>query len=385
MCKNKRIAKIVLPLLIILALTPLYGCAQELAPETPGIDATAWAGNLRKAALDVSTDLRDKYATYYSPAEYQQMLENFNGSFAGVGIYMDQNEQGQVEVVSVMPGRPAEAAGLEAGDIILAVDGTEVTGVNLDDVMMRLRGEEGTQVNVDLLHQSQEGETRYSVTITRSIIETDSLSGDFLTSHPGIAYINIYDFTERTPHEFYDLLQKLYAEQDILGLILDLRNNGGGSFGAAIGVANFFVPSGEPIVWEKVYGGELVHRSDDGSLSKLPLVCLQNEYTASASEVLIGALKDYGNTTVVGTVSYGKGITQVVEQLPDGSGIKYTRSRYYTPLRYDLHGKGIVPDITVDTPENITYEEYFDPNNENNIYIEQALKALDERIHMQVL
>lgn len=372
-------------LLMLLALLSLAACAQELAPEKPGIDALAWAEPLRAATLGVNAELKDYYATYFTPDEYRLMLDNFTGSFAGVGIYMNEDEQGHILVASVMPHRPAQAAGLEAGDIILAVDGIEVTGMELEMVMMRLRGEEGTEVSVDLLRERIEGDVYYSVTITRAVIESDSLSGEFLNGHPGIAYIYIYDFTERTPREFYDLFIKLDGEHEVLGMIMDLRNNGGGSFGAAIGVASFFVPDGKPVVWEKVYDDELCHRSHDGGLKDLPVVCLQNEYTASASEVLIGALKDYGVATTVGTVSFGKGITQVLDGLPDGGGIRYTRSRYYTPLKYDLHGRGIEADVTVEILDTVTYEEYFDPNNEDNIHIQKALEVLNKRIYMDIL
>ncbi|MCL1905527.1 MAG: S41 family peptidase [Clostridiales bacterium] len=374
--------KYALVLMMLLLTLPLWACAGELAPDAADIDATAWAEPFRVAALSVNEELKDYYAAYFTPDEFRLMLDNFYGSFAGVGIYMNQDEQGRVLVVSVMPGRPAKDAGLEAGDIILAVDGLPVTGLDMEVVMMRLRGEEGTDVDVDLLRERKEENHYYSVTITRAIIESDSLSGGFLEKHPGIAYVAIYDFTERTPYEFYDLLAELDGEHDIWGLILDLRDNGGGSFGAAMALADFFVPRGDPIVWEKTYGGELCHRSYDGSLQDLPVVCLQNEYTASASEVLIGALKDHGVAVVVGTVSFGKGITQILDSWPDGGGIKYTRSRYYTPLKYDLHGRGIEPDIELEISDDTTYEEYFDPDNENNLHIKKALEELNKRIYM---
>ena len=372
-------------LLLIATIILLSACAQELSPVLPQPDALTWATTLSEATTSVTAELTDYYAAYFSPDEFRLMMDNFNGSFAGVGIYMNQDEQGRIMVASVMPGRPAQYAGLEAGDIILAVDDQETAGQESEEVMMRLRGEAGADVKVDLLRPREEGDIYYSVVITRAIIESDSLDGEFLAANPGIAYISIYDFTERTPQEFYDLLVKLDSEQEILGLILDLRNNGGGSFSAAISIADFFVPNGEPIVWEKVYGGELCHRSFDGSLQKLPVVCLQNEFTASSSEVLIGALKDYGIATVVGTVSFGKGITQLIDTFPDGGGIKYTRSRYYTPLKYDLHGKGIEPDIAVTVAEDTTYEEYFDPNNANNIHIKKALAELNKRIYVNML
>ena len=371
-------------LLIFLMALLLFACAQELATSEPGINAVIWADYLQTATLSVNEELKDYYAVYFTPDEFRLMLDNYNGSFAGIGIYMNQDEQGRIQVVSVIPNRPAQAAGLEGGDIILGVDGLDVTGMEIEVVMMRLRGEEGVDVSVDLLRERKEEDLYYSVTITRAIIESDSLNGEFLNARPGIAYVDIYDFTERTPHEFFELLVKLDNEHEILGLILDLRNNGGGSFNAALSLADFFIPKSEPIVWEKTYGGELCHRSYDGSLNDLPVICLQNEFTASASEVLIGALKDYGVATVVGTVSFGKGITQALDTLEDGAGVKYTRSRYYTPLKYDLHGKGIVPDIEVEVAEDTTYEEYFDPNNTNNIHIQKALEQLNKRIYMNV-
>ncbi|MCL1975327.1 MAG: S41 family peptidase [Firmicutes bacterium] len=371
-------------IVLCIFLLTLAACAQEFAPTEQVIDASAWANHLRVAALNVNDELKDYYAAYFTPDEFRLLLDNYNGSFAGIGIYMNQDEQGRVLVVSVIPNRPAQAAGLEGGDIILAVDGIDISGMELEVVMMRLRGEEGVDVTVDLLRERKEGDLYYSVTITRAIIESDSISGELLDEWPGIAYIDIYDFTERTPQEFFEMLVNLNNEHEILGLILDLRNNGGGSFNAALSLADFFVPKAEPIVWEKTYGGERCHRSYDGSLNDLPVVCLQNEFTASASEVLIGALKDYGVATVIGTVSFGKGITQALDTLEDGAGVKYTRSRYYTPLKYDLHGKGIEPDIEVEVAEDTTYEEYFDPHNKNNIHIKKAVEQLNKRIYTQV-
>lgn len=378
--------KFVLTITLLMVLV-LAGCAQEIRQEQGSyIDAAAWAGPLREAALTVSGQLTDKYATYFTPEEFKLMLDDYYGSFAGVGVYMNQEEDGRVRVVSVMPNRPAQGAGVEAGDIILAVDGENSTGADIDVVMMRLRGEEGTEVTIDLLREREQGENLYyTVTVVRAVIESDSLSGELLEGHPGIAYIRIDDFTENTPRELYDLLVKLDGEQEIRGLILDLRNNGGGSFGASIKVAGFFVPKGEPIVWEKTYRGELCHRSSDGALQNIPVVCLQNEYTASASEVLIGALMDYDIATVVGTTSYGKGITQVLDTLADGSGLRYTQSRYYTPKKYDLHGKGLEPQIRVEVPEDVTYEEYFDPYNENNLHMQKALDELYARLEMKEL
>ena len=373
-------------LLLFAVLMVLFcgGCAQEMRQDYgEHIDAGPWAVAFRDAALATGAELTDKYASYFTPDEFRLMLDDYNGSFAGVGIYMNQEEDGRVRVVSVMPDRPALAAGLEAGDIILMVDGETVDGLDLDSVALRLRGEEGTDVTVSLLREREEEDYRYTVTITRALIINESMKGELLRGHKGIAYIHLYDFTENTPREFYELLVELDSEQILRGLILDLRSNGGGSFGAAITIAGFFVPKGEPIVWEKTYGGEVCHRSRDGALQKLPVICLQNEYSASASETLIGALMDHEIATVIGNTSYGKGITQILEPLTTGGGVRYTQSRYYTPLKYDLHGKGLTPHIVVETPENVTYDEYFDPYNEHNEHMKKALAALYGRLPMR--
>ncbi|MCL2495813.1 MAG: S41 family peptidase [Clostridiales bacterium] len=372
--------KIVLLFVMLMALL-LGGCAQEIRHGYGEyIDAGPWAVNLRDAARLASAELTDKYASYFTPDEFRLMLDDYYGSFAGVGIYMNKDEDGRVRVVSVMPGRPALAAGLEAGDIILTVDGESMVGLDTDAVALRLRGEEGTDVTVTLLREREIGDYRYTVTITRALIVNESVRGELLQGHNGIAYIYMYDFTENTPREFYELLLQMDEEQEMRGLILDLRSNGGGSFGAAIMIAGFFVPRGKPIVWEKKFGGEVCHRSMDGALQGIPVICLQNEYTASASETLIGALMDHGIATVIGCTSYGKGITQILDPLPTGGGIRYTQSRYYTPLKYDLHGKGLSPLISVETPDDITYDEYFDPYNEHNVHMQKALDALYKRL-----
>ncbi len=379
----KILKKIHLILLITAALLSLTACATVSEESYPPIEARLWASSYQQAVLGVTASIYDDYAVYYSPEEFSVLLEDYYGTFAGVGIYISSEEEGITRVVGVMDDYPAQQAGMEIGDIIIEVDGNICAGLNSDIVASFLRGDPDSQVEVLVERAYDDGSSeQILLTITRAIIETISVEGQFLAAYPTIAYFNIYTFTENTPQEFADIFNDLEATGDIEGLILDLRNNSGGSFYAAMDIADFFVEDGEPIVWEKQINGEIEHISQDGSLQNLPVICLQNQGTASASEVLIGALRDHQVATLIGERTYGKGITQILEPLSDSSGIKYTASRYFTPSKYDLHQQGLEPDIKIEVDPDILYEEYFDPNNVNNQHMIAAIEVLSKELKL---
>ena len=392
---KQQITLILIGLLIFTIL--LGGCAQRLGSvEIRLPDAAALAIDLEAAAANVLEYVFDEYATYFSPEQFQRLLESFRGYFAGIGIQMMQDDEGNTIVSSAMPDRPALAAGVEGGDIIVMVDGEIMAGLPINDVLSRIRGEEGTDVEIVFRRQTGDGYYEYTVVITRVIIESTSVRGQLLENYPGIAYIQVYDFTQNTPEEFVNIFNQLHSEhlelhngQELGGLILDLRSNSGGSFNAAISLAQFFVPDGLPIVWEKIYGDYIYHNSrGGGQLTNLAVVCLQNGFTASASEVFIGALRDHGIAEVVGDTSFGKGVTQVLRDLPHGGGIQYTQSRYFTPNHFDLHNRGLEPDVLICDDyitglfqeEVLTREEYFNPEAENNVHMREAIALLLQRI-----
>ena len=393
--KKQLLVLILVGLLISAAL--LSGCAQQLGSvEVRLPNAAALAADLEAAALDVLEFVFDEYAIYFTPEQFQRLMEDFQGSFAGIGIQMLQNEDGYTFVASVMPYHPALAAGVEDGDLIIIVDGENMVGLPIDNVLSRIRGEEGTDVEITFRRETADGSYEYTVIITRAIIESTSVSGQLLPAYPGLAYVRIYAWSEQTPREFTRLFNDLNQEhydlhngQNISGLILDLRSNGGGSFNAAITLAQFFIPDGLPIVWEKTFGGYLYHRSEGGGqLADIAVVCLQNGFTASASEVFIGALRDHGIAEIVGDTSFGKGVTQVLLPLVHGGGLRYTQSRYFTPNHFDLHNQGLAPDVLIADEdivamfqaETLTREEYLNPEAENNLHVREAIALLLQRI-----
>lgn len=368
--------------ILLAALLACSACSGEFgqtATPDSGVMARADLSTVEQAvavaAADLLAEINDDYATYFEPEDYQWMIEEYYGTFGGVGIKMLYDVESDLILVnSVIPDTPADAAGVQAGDLIVAVDGEEIYGLSSELAAKKIRGEIGTEVTLLLRHSDGREE---SLTMVRQQIESDSVSGEMLDGYPGIAYMEINDFSELTPVEFVTILQGLLNEQVIETLILDLRSNGGGSLNAAITIADYFVPEGELIVREKRQDRDQEHISGNGQLSGLPVICLQNSLTASASEVLIGALKDHDIATVIGNTSYGKGITQLIMPLGSGeSAIRYTQSRYYTPSGYDLHGLGIEPDIQVDDPEEGSSSDYFSHDPERNPHLRAALDYL---------
>jgi carboxyl-terminal processing protease len=337
------------------------------------IDATADAAAATSVVQAKIDALYDDYAMYYTPLEYQLLYEDFQGSFGGVGISMVEIE-GEVAVYGIIEGSPAEGSGIAVGDVILAVDGEPISGGDTSAAAAAIRGEVGEDVTLTLRRKSDS--SQYEVTITRAEITSDTVSGSNLPDYPGTAYIEIGSFNDLTSSEFATLYQQLDQERTIEKLILDLRSNGGGNFYSCIEIAEYFVPLNDIVVSEKTALGREVYRSTKGNLHGVQIVVLQNAYTASASEVLIGALRDAADATLVGTTTFGKGITQSVTRLNSGSGHRYTRSIYYTPSGFSLHGVGLTPDIVVEDPEQGDARDYFSLDPMLNAHLAAALAYL---------
>ena len=269
---------------------------------------------------------------------------------------MINNADGNIEVYAVLDNGPAHDTEIEPGDIILSADGENLLGCDSALAVTKIRGEIGQPVTLDLRHGDG---TEYRVTLVRQEITSESVEGEIFEEVPGTAYIYVYDFTEQTTGEFIQIYNELQQEEPFDTIILDLRSNGGGSLNAAIGIANLFVPAGECILQEKTETGMIEYTANDGQLHGTELVILMNEYSASASEVLAGSLRDQADAVLIGTTSYGKGVTQTITSLRSGGGIRYTRSHYYLPSGYDLHKVGLIPDVTVELPEDIQREDYW--------------------------
>lgn len=285
----------------------------------------------------------DRY-TYYLPQEtLEQYMENSNGQFDGIGIEVYQNEAGEVVVGNVLEGLPAEEAGFQKGDVIIGVDGEDMREKPLSEVAVRIRGKAGTEVRVQLLREKETLE----YTVKRTDVVVQSVEGGMLAD--GIGYIAISGFKENTPEQFKTTLTAL-QEQGMEGLILDLRDNPGGLVRSVYQIGEELLPEGTMVYTLD----KKENRNDlkcDAEYTDIPLVVLVNENSASASEILAGAVQDLERGTLVGTQTFGKGLVQRLFVLPDGSGINVTIQKYYTPNGTSIHGIGITPDEVVELPE----------------------------------
>ena len=288
--------------------------------------------------------LGDPHSIYLDEAMYHQLKDHTEGSFGGIGVYMGFKDGG-VQVVSVMPGTPGEKAGLQANDAILAVDGTPVTEFQPEEVALHIRGAVGTEVELLIRREGQE-DTTYR--ITRDTIQIHTVSGKMLEN--GIGYIRIVSFSEKTGQEFQTVYDEL-AGQGMKGLILDLRENPGGLITSCIEVCRMLIPKGTIVSVIERNGSEEIYQSDLEA-PKYPVVALIDGNSASASEILAGALQDTGAGTLVGTKSYGKGSVQMVLPMAHEDGLKLTIAKYYTPSGRSIDGTGIEPDVTVELPQD---------------------------------
>ncbi|MCR5004808.1 MAG: PDZ domain-containing protein [Clostridiales bacterium] len=295
----------------------------------------------------------DKYTRYYTPEEFEAYLEDASGTFTGIGVIVQWNEEQQMlEILSVVEGGPAEKAGLQAGDLVFSVDGEEMKDTSMEIVIGRVRGKAGTDVVVGVLREGEED--LLLLTVTRERIEEDTVASMMLDD--GIGYIQISEFDDITPKQFKEALETL-QEQNMKGLILDLRGNPGGRLSAVVDIADQMVPEGIVTYTLTRDGTREEYTSDGETQVSIPLVTLVDENSASASEILAGALHDYQMGTLIGIRTFGKGIVQTTYSLSDGSGIKVTMARYFTPNGDFIHGVGIEPDMEVALPEGKTLGE----------------------------
>lgn len=283
--------------------------------------------------------LDDPYSVYYDEEEYKVMMESTEGSFCGVGMYLSQDPDTRlVKCVRPIKGSPSEEVGMMAEDILIKVDGEDITGMELDVVVSKVRGEPGTSVEITFIRDGQEK----VVTITRRKIEVETV--DYKMLDDNIGYLQITEFDDVTYNQFKEGIDDL-NKQDMKGLILDLRGNGGGLVDSCVKIADDMLPAGLVVYMENNKGKRIDYSSKEGQTVNVPVVVLVDGGTASASEILTGALRDYKAATLVGTKTFGKGIVQDVLGLGDGTAIKYTTAKYYTPNGENFHLIGIDPDV----------------------------------------
>ena len=313
--------------------------------------------------------LGDRYAAYYNEEETQSMLDSSNGSYCGIGTVFSQNmTTGVVTVSQVYEGCPSYEAGILPGDILYKVNGEDVTGQDLTNVVTKIKGEEGTEVTITMLR----GEEEIDFTMERRVIEVPTIEHEMLAD--SIGYIQIVEFDSITATQFHEALLDLQT-QGMKGLVIDLRNNGGGSVEAVCSIADELLPEG-PIVFTEYKGEDWEERSSDAACVEVPMAVLMNENSASASEILAGALQDYKLARIVGTQSYGKGIVQSVIDLQDGTALKLTTAKYYTPDGNNIHEIGITPDVEIELPEDIKTK--VDITHEEDVQLQKAIEVLQQ-------
>lgn len=286
----------------------------------------------------------DPYTVFIPPRQYQEMKAETSGEYGGPGLEL-RSEGEKVLVTAPMPGSPAKRAGIRAGDQLLTADKTALSGQALSQVKRLLRGRPGTRLVLTYRRKSEA--KRRQATIIREQIRISSVKSRLLEK--GFGYIHIKSFQDRTGRQMRDALNKLKRKGTIRGLVLDLRNNPGGLFDQSVRVADLFVKKGLIVIARgrdpKKIEKERAHKN--GTWTGFPIVCLINRGSASAAEILAGALQDHKRAVMLGTLSFGKGSVQTIIDLADGSGLKMTIARYYTPLNRLIHGSGIKPDVKV--------------------------------------
>ena len=292
--------------------------------------------------------LGDPYTEYISKEDMDTYLDDTMGNFVGIGIYMIKNTQyDKIQVLSTIKGGPAEKVGIQAGDLIVSVDGVDYKASDMTVASNNIKGEAGTKVVVEILR----GAETIKYEITREKVKVNQVEGKVISNN--IGYIQFTSFDETTAEDFKAKYEEL-AKQNIKSLIIDLRNNGGGIVDQALEIADYMTDKDSVLLYEVDKNNkETVRKSKNDAIINMPIIILTNENTASASEILAGALKDLGKAKTVGTTTYGKGVIQQILKLNDGSGIKITIEEYQTPNRNKIHKVGIEPDEKVEIPESV--------------------------------
>jgi carboxyl-terminal processing protease len=303
--------------------------------------------------------LDDDYTRYAPPDIAERMRQDMEGSVEGIGAFVQENDDGWTEIVRPIDGQPADLAGLRAGDIILAVDGESVEGLSLDEVVLRVRGPKDTTVVLSIGREGEPEPLEFSIVRARyevPIIESELIPAEETGGGP-IGYIHLTEFNRNAAESLLEALDALLAENPA-GLVLDLRDNPGGFLDQSVAVADVFLNDGVVLFERNNRGLDEEFRSDDGDAGEaIPLVVLINAGSASASEIVAGALQDRGRATVIGETSFGKGSVQLINTLTDGSELRVTTARWYTPDNRTIDQQGIAPDIEVPTPEDLGGDE----------------------------
>ncbi|MGL4991381.1 MAG: S41 family peptidase [Sarcina sp.] len=323
------------------------------------------------AIKGMTMGLGDPYTYYMNSKEFSDFMEQNSGEYMGVGIKVSV-ENDSIVVVEPIEGGPAFNAGILSGDILKAVNGEVLTGKDMDKAVSLMKGKTKEEVKLTV---ERVGEGSFDINVMRDVVKTVNVKGEMLNNN--IGYINVRAFEENVAKDFKAKADELKAF-GMKGLVLDLRNNPGGYMSECVGIASNFIEKDKVIVsTQDKYDKQEKSLSVGGDYINFPLVVLINENSASASEVVSGAIRDYNAGTLVGETSFGKGIVQIPVQQPDGSALKVTISKYYTPNGENIHSTGIAPDIEVKYPNELKKEVY---DRANDPQLQKAIETLNSKI-----
>jgi carboxyl-terminal processing protease len=319
--------------------------------------------------------LEDPYSVYMNKKEFEDFMTHTKGTYGGIGVIMTPGEDGYITVVSPIEDTPGERAGLKSGDKILKVNGKEYSGEKLDEAVAIIKGNPGTKVTLSVY---REGKPQpFDVEIVREEIRLKTVKSRMLENDLG--YIRVTMFDEMTADDFKTQLTEL-QRQNMKGLVIDLRNNPGGLLSECVKIADELLGK-TVVVYTQDRSGEREYEYSNAGKVEVPYVILVNEGSASASEILSGAVKDTKSGTLIGTTTFGKGLVQRVKPLEDGTGFKLTTSQYFTPNGIYIHGKGIEPDIVVEVPEEGTVQE--EVKDADDIQLQKGIEVLREKMANQ--
>lgn len=314
--------------------------------------------------------LEDPYSVYYSKEELESMEESISGAYSGIGATLTQDpDTGELSVVSCFDGTPAQEAGLQPGDVITGWNGKSVEGMELSELVSKIKTDPEKQLTLEI---ERDGET-LEVELTRREVQIPTVEYEMLDNQ--IGYIRLVEFDEVTADQFKEALEDL-ENQNMEKLIIDVRNNPGGVLQVVCDMLDQLLPEGLIVYTEDKNGNRKEYTSDEEHQFTKPLAVLENENSASASEIFAGAIHDYGIGTIVGTTTFGKGIVQRTFYLSDGTGVKLTVAKYYTPKGHDIHKKGITPDVEIELDEELKNQSSISHEEDNQL--QKAIEVLQE-------
>lgn len=314
--------------------------------------------------------LEDLYSVYYSKEELESMEESISGAYSGIGATLTQDpDTGELSVVSCFDGTPAQEAGLQPGDVITGWNGKSVEGIELSELVSKIKTDPEEQLTLEI---ERDGET-LEVELTRREVQIPTVEYEMLDNQ--IGYIRLVEFDEVTADQFKEALEDL-ENQNMEKLIIDVRNNPGGVLQVVCDMLDQLLPEGLIVYTEDKNGNRKEYTSDEEHQFTKPLAVLANENSASASEIFAGAIQDYGIGTIVGTTTFGKGIVQRTFYLSDGTGVKLTVAKYYTPKGHDIHKKGITSDVEIELDEELKNQSSISHEEDNQL--QKAIEVLQE-------